>query len=211
MKIVTRVIVLCACIFAAHVIDHMINRAPHPLTARLGIPAPQFTLNEVIHAASHKYNVLPAFIKSIIAAESAFSPQAVSPKGAVGLMQLMPETARQFGADPSIPEQNVDAGANYLGSLLLRYANKEHPLQDTIAAYNAGPGAVEKYKGIPPYRETRAYVSRVMRFFAKYQKEELGTAAPASEPRYMLASVTVRNQRRWRHRHAIRRYRGVAS
>ena len=126
-------------------------------------------------------------------------------------MQLMPETARQFGADPSVPEQNVDAGANYLGSLLHRYANRKHPLQDTIAAYNAGPGAVAKYKGIPPYRETRAYVSRVMRFFAKYQKEELGPAGFASEPRYMLASVIVRNPRHWRPRRAVRRYRAVAS
>jgi len=211
MKTITRVIVLCTCIFAAHIIDRLINRAPHPLAAWLRIPAPQFTLNEVIHAASHKYKVPPAFIKSIIAAESAFSPQAVSPKGAVGLMQLMPETARQFGADPSVPEQNVDAGANYLGSLLHRYANRKHPLQDTIAAYNAGPGAVAKYKGIPPYRETRAYVSRVMRFFAKYQKEDPAPAGFASEPRYMLASATVRNPRHWRPRRAVRRYRAVAS
>lgn len=211
MKIITRVVALCACIFTAHVIDRLTNRALNPVVARLRIPAPQFTLNEVIHAASHKYKVPPAFIKSIIAAESAFSPQAVSPKGAVGLMQLMPETARQFGADPSIPEQNVDAGANYLGSLLHRYANKKHPLQDTIAAYNAGPGAVAKYQGIPPYRETRAYVSRVMRFFAKYQKEDPAPAGFGSEPRYMLASVTVRNPRHWRPRHAIRRYRAVAS
>ncbi|HUJ50452.1 MAG TPA: lytic transglycosylase domain-containing protein [Bryobacteraceae bacterium] len=211
MKIITRVIALCACIFAAHIIDRLINRVPHSLAVALRIPAPQFTLNEVIHAASHKYKVPPAFIKSIIAAESAFSPQAVSPKGAVGLMQLMPETARQFGADPSIPEQNVDAGANYLGSLLHRYANKKHPLQDTIAAYNAGPGAVEKYKGIPPFRETRAYVSRVMRYFAEYQKDDPAPAGFASEPRYTLASVTVRNPRHWRPRHAIRRYRAVTS
>ena len=211
MKIITRVIALCGCIFAAHIIDRLINRVPHSLAVALRIPAPQFTLNEVIHAASHKYKVPPAFIKSIIAAESAFSPQAVSPKGAVGLMQLMPETARQFGADPSIPEQNVDAGANYLGSLLHRYANKKHPLQDTIAAYNAGPGAVEKYKGIPPFRETRAYVSRVMRYFAEYQKDDPAPAGFASEPRYTLASLTVRNPRHWRPRHAIRRYRAVTS
>lgn len=126
-------------------------------------------------------------------------------------MQLMPETARQFGADPSVPEQNVDAGANYLGSLLHRYANKKHRLQDAIAAYNAGPGAVEKYNGIPPYRETRAYVSRVMRFFAEYQKEDPVPASFASEGRCMLASVTVRNPRYWRPRHAFRRYPGVSS
>ena len=183
----------------------------HLGTARLRIPAPPFTLNEVIHAASHKYQVPPAFIKSIIAAESAFSPQAVSPKGAIGLMQLMPETARELGADPSIPEQNVEAGTNYLSCLMRRYANRKHQLRDTIAAYNAGPGAVERYKGVPPYRETRAYVARVMRLFDKYQKEESGAVYPAPRPRYMLASEAIKNPGHWHARHAIRRYRGTAS
>src|SRR5579872_1130234 len=178
MKILTRVIILCVCLFLASAIDLLSLRALHPLDARLRIPAPQFTLNEVIRAASHKYQVPASFIKSIIAAESAFSPDVVSPKGAIGLMQLMPETARQLGADPTIPEQNVDAGTNYLSSLLHLYANNKHQMQNTIAAYNAGPGAVQRYKGVPPYRETRAYVTRVMRFFAKYQKEETGIASP---------------------------------
>jgi hypothetical protein len=121
----------------------------------------------------------------------------------------MPETARQLGADPSVPEQNVDAGANYLSSLLHRYANRKHQLQDTIAAYNAGPGAVQRYKGVPPYRETRAYVSRVMRFFAQFQREEPGCATPASQPRYLLASATARSL--GRSRRAVRRSRPAAS
>jgi soluble lytic murein transglycosylase-like protein len=83
-------------------------------------------------------------------------------------MQLMPETAREFGADPAIPEQNIDAGAHYLSWLLQRYAGKRDALKQAIAAYNAGPGAVERYRGIPPYRETRTYVTRVLRFYKKY-------------------------------------------
>src|SRR5579863_874381 len=176
MKIAIRVTILCVCFFVATVIDRLSTGVLHPVAAPLRIPAPAFTLNEVIRAASHKYQVPSAFIKSIIAAESAFSENAVSAKGAIGLMQLMPETARQLGADPSIPEQNVDAGANYLSSLLRHYANKKHQLRDTIAAYNAGPGTVARYKGVPPFRETRAYVSRVLGFFAKYQQEESGMA-----------------------------------
>ncbi len=154
-----------------------------PVFTRFHIPAPQFTLNEIIAAASRKHQVSPAFVKSIIAAESGFSQAAVSAKGAIGLMQLMPETAREFGADPSVPEQNVDAGAHYLSWLLKRYAGKRDSLKRAIAAYNAGPGAVERYRGIPPYRETRRYVTRVLRFYKKY------------EPAYQLASLRAPRNR----------------
>jgi len=211
MKIVTRVIILCGCLLVAAVIDRLSLRVLSPIEGRLRIPAPRFTLDEVIRAASRKYQVPAPFIKSIIAAESAFSPDVVSPKGAIGLMQLMPETARQLGADPTIPEQNVDAGTNYLSTLLHLYANKKHQMQNAIAAYNAGPGAVQRYKGVPPYRETRAYVTRVMHFFAKYQKEETGLASPRSQPRYMLASATTRTPGHGRPRRAIRRYRAIPS
>jgi len=210
MKITIRVIIVCVCIFAAHVIDRVTNHAFEPVAARLRIPAPPFTLNEVIHGASHKYQVPAAFIKSIIAAESAFSPDVVSPRGAVGLMQLMPETARELGADPAIPEQNVDAGTHYLSRLLHRYANKKNQLRDTIAAYNAGPGAVQRYKGVPPYKETRAYVTRVTHFFAKYQQEESGFSGPS--PRYILASATTAgNAGHWHPRRGRGRTRAVAS
>lgn len=85
-------------------------------------------------------------------------------------MQLMPETAQELAVDPTIPEQNVDAGARYLSWLLRRYAHKRDPLRRAIAAYNAGPGAVDRYHGVPPFRETRAYVSRVLRFYRVYEK-----------------------------------------
>ena len=156
-----------------------------PIHINLHIPAPAFTLNEVIRAACRKHQVSTAFVKSIIRAESGFSPTVVSPKGAIGLMQLMPETARELGADPAVPEQNVEAGTRYLGWLLQRYGKKRDPMKSAIAAYNAGPGNVDRYHGVPPFRETRAYVVRVMKYFKKYQNDELAaefTSAVAGLP-----------------------------
>jgi soluble lytic murein transglycosylase-like protein len=106
-------------------------------------------LAAAIHAAAARHKLPPAFIKSIVAAESNFDCGAISPKGAIGLMQLMPATAAQYGANPAIPEQNIDAGAHYLRVLLDRYRNKKNGLSRAIAAYNAGPGNVDRYNGIP--------------------------------------------------------------
>jgi soluble lytic murein transglycosylase-like protein len=118
-----------------------------------------------------KHGVPAAFVKSIVAVESNFNPDAVSPKGAVGLMQLMPATAQEYGADPTVPEQNVDAGTQYLKSLLKRYSRYRNGLSRAIAAYNAGPAIVDRYRGVPPYRETRGYVARVLVYLRQYQKE----------------------------------------
>jgi soluble lytic murein transglycosylase-like protein len=125
----------------------------------------------LIHAAAEKHQVPAALVKSIVAAESNFHFEAVSPKGAIGLMQLMPATAQQYGADPNIPEQNVDAGTRYLYFLMQKYRKHRNPLSRVIAAYNAGPGAVDRYHGIPPFRETRGYVARVMGFMRQYSKK----------------------------------------
>jgi soluble lytic murein transglycosylase-like protein len=173
MKLLNRAPFLRACLLATLVYHTVPTESLGPVALRLSIPAPRFTMNEIIRAVSLKHHVKTAFVKSIIAAESGFSPSVVSPKGAVGLMQLMPATAREFGADPAVPEQNVEAGAHYLSWLMQRYANRRDQLPRAIAAYNAGPGAVEHYHGVPPYRETRNYVSRVLRFFKKYQNDEL--------------------------------------
>ena len=114
-----------------------------------------------------RYNMPEALVRSIVKAESNGNARAVSPKGAIGLMQLMPGTARDLGADPTNPEQNVDAGTRYLKNLLARYEDKDDQVARAVAAYNAGPGAVDKYKGVPPYKETQTYVRRVLNNYIK--------------------------------------------
>jgi len=113
-----------------------------------------------------------ALVHSVVRAESAYQVNAVSPKGAVGLMQLMPGTAAAMNADPHNPAENVAAGAMYLRELLLKYQNSDHQVSEALAAYNAGPGAVDKYKGVPPYSETRAYVQRVISQYNKALPQE---------------------------------------
>ncbi len=116
--------------------------------------------DDLIVAHARANNVRPDLIRAVVTVESAFNPYARSPKGALGLMQLMPATARQFNvSNPFDPEQNIRAGSSYLRQLLDRYDGNE---ELALAAYNAGPGAVDKYgQTIPPYRETRHYVSKV--------------------------------------------------
>ncbi len=126
----------------------------------------------LIRAAALKHKVPAAFVKSIVAAESNFNPAAISSKGAIGLMQLMPETALEYGVDPTIPAQNIDGGTRYLRVLIHHYQQRSRDwLRRTIAAYNAGPGMVDKYRGIPPFRETRTYVARVLTYMKRFQKE----------------------------------------
>lgn len=106
-------------------------------------------------------------VKAVIRAESGFNPQAVSPKGAMGLMQLMPGTSRDMGvANPFDPVQNIDGGVRYLRLMMDRFRNN---LYLALAAYNAGPEAVEKHGGIPPFDETQIYVKRVIDFYQHYR------------------------------------------
>lgn len=122
------------------------------------------SMKEMVDNAARKYGLPPAFVRAVVAAESGYQANAVSPKGAIGLMQLMPTTASGLGADPRIPEQNIDAGTRYLRDLLLKYDNQAY---HALAAYNAGPGAVDKYHGVPPYRETQNYILNVLRNWRK--------------------------------------------
>ena len=122
-----------------------------------GAVAPATPL-ELADAAADRYGLPRELVRSVMAAESGFQPTAISPKGAIGLMQLMPDTAQALGADPRDPAQNVDAGTRYLRDLLEKY---NYGLRHALAAYNAGPQAVDKYNGVPPYRETINYIGRI--------------------------------------------------
>jgi soluble lytic murein transglycosylase-like protein len=134
--------------------------AAEAVTAPAAAASPTVTPgpDDLADQAADKYGLPRWLVRSVMAAESAMNPLAVSPKGAVGLMQLMPSTAKTLGANPYDPAQNVDAGAHYLRDLLLQY---NFGLWHALAAYNAGPGAVAKYNGLPPYRETIAYILRI--------------------------------------------------
>lgn len=126
-----------------------------PMAAKPGVP-----LNQVVDSASATYHLDPDLVNSVIHAESGFNTRAVSPKGARGLMQLMPGTANQLGvADAFDAQDNVTGGTRYLRELLERY---NFDLVKALAAYNAGPHRVEQYKGVPPFNETRAYVARIV-------------------------------------------------
>lgn len=143
--------------------------APTASAAPVAVPSAPATPRELIAATAKKHGLPAAFVQSVAAAESAFHPDAVSLKGAIGLMQLMPGTARVYGANPRIPEQNVEAGTRYLRELLAKYEDHDDQVPRALAAYNAGPGAVDRYNGVPPYRETRDYVRRVLRYYHKLQ------------------------------------------
>jgi hypothetical protein len=142
-------------------------------------PKIELTTQELITRAAIHNGLPPAIVRSVAKAESGYHIDAVSPKGAIGLMQLMPGTAAALNADPHDPAQNVEAGARYLRDLLLKYENDPHQISKALAAYNAGPGAVDKYKGIPPYRETINYVNRVLKDYASVGRASgLSTSKP---------------------------------
>jgi len=124
--------------------------------------------DDTIIQIANKNGLSPALVKAVIHVESAFLEKARSPKGAQGLMQLMPKTAKQLGvSNPFEAKQNVEGGSKYLKTLLARYNGS---LELALAAYNAGEGAVNKYSGIPPYKETLNYVSRVKTAYRSYRQ-----------------------------------------
>ena len=145
---------------------HLLLAAPPPPQAQHAAHwlAKSQQFDGFILRAAHQAAVRPELVRAVIVVESAFNPRAVSPRGAVGLMQLLPATARRYGiSDAFDPEQNITAGAHYLHDLLARYGNN---LELTLAAYNAGEDAVEQHgRSVPPFAETRRYVPAVLRVY----------------------------------------------
>jgi soluble lytic murein transglycosylase-like protein len=160
-------------------------------------PAPAATREDVerwVNSASDQHQIDADLIRSVIKAESGFNPRAVSPKGAQGLMQLMPSTASQLGVkDAFAPGENIEGGTRYLRDLLVLYHND---MAKALAAYNAGPQRVEQYHGVPPYRETHAYVARVIKDFnrtklaarAAAKQNTQAAVSPATTPKKQSAA-----------------------
>jgi soluble lytic murein transglycosylase-like protein len=124
---------------------------------------------EQISAAARRHRVDALLLAAMVEAESSFDADVVSPRGAIGLLQVMPEMAAGFGvADPSDPQVNLDLGARYFSELLRRFAGD---VELALAAYNAGPAAVERYGGVPPYRETNRFIARVLDRYAAHHLE----------------------------------------
>ena len=129
-------------------------------------------LKPTIQSVSKANAIAPSLVEAVIRAESGYNTQAKSSVGALGLMQLMPATAKELGVEnPLEAQQNIEGGTKYLSQLLKKYDGNKAL---AVAAYNAGPSAVDKYHGIPPYKETQAYVKRVLNFEAQFQAEQGG-------------------------------------
>ena len=170
------------------------SRPPVPagFSVNRGFPVrPETDLNTVVNEASGRYRLDPDLVNSVIKAESGFKVHAVSPKGAQGLMQLMPGTASQLGVGNSFDAQaNVEGGTKYLRALMEKY---NFDMVKALAAYNAGPQRVAQFGGVPPYYETKAYVARIVKDFNKKKMAEAAMKGRATVGQQRL-QTTVRNE-----------------
>ncbi len=141
--------------------DGVRSIVPERAAAKVGAPA---SAQPLLERAGQTSDLSPRLLEAIAYVESRFRQTAVSPKGAVGMMQLMPGTANELGVDPNDPAQNAHGGAAYLRKMLVMFDND---VELAVAAYNAGPEAVRKHDGVPPYAETRKYVAAVMEYLAR--------------------------------------------
>ncbi len=144
---------------------------------------------KMIDEAAWRHGLPPAIVHAVAQAESAYNQKAISPVGAIGVMQLMPYTAAALGANPRNEAENIDAGTRYLRDMLVKFQHHPDQVAMAIAAYNAGPGAVERYRGIPPYSETQTYVRRVI---GKYEKMATVSNAEAAEAPKPVAPAVER-------------------
>jgi len=119
-------------------------------------------VHRMLDDAAERHGLPAELLHAVAATESGHNPMARSHKGAFGVMQLMPATARHYGADPAVPAENIDAGTRFLRELLLKYEHHPDQLALALAAYNAGPGAVAHFGGVPPYKETQSYVRKAI-------------------------------------------------
>ena len=136
--------------------------APSVAPPKVDAPLPVRDTRTLVRDAALRSGLPPSLVESVARVESALRPEAISPKGALGVMQLMPATARKLDADPRDTAQNIDAGARLLRELLIKYGGD---VVKALSAYNAGEGAVDRYRGMPPYRETQDYVDKVIRTY----------------------------------------------
>lgn len=142
--------------------------APQPSLGPTALPASTVPtgLGRMMTDAAKRNQLDPALLQAVVSTESGGNPQATSPVGAMGLMQLMPGTAKDLGvSNPYDPQQNLQGGAKYLAQLTQKYG-----LANGVAAYNAGPGAVEAHGGVPPYPETQHYVNKVLSLYNEYKR-----------------------------------------
>jgi soluble lytic murein transglycosylase-like protein len=147
--------------FAPDEVPYPEDEPPPPVPARTVVQDRATPFGDIIDRVATEQGVDAKLVRAVIKVESAYQPGARSPKGAMGLMQLMPDTARQYAvADPYEPVSNIEAGIKHLRALLDRY-----PRELALAAYNAGEAAVQRFRGMPPYPETRLYVSRILDLF----------------------------------------------
>lgn len=163
-------------------IESLPEAAPSQNVSRSRPPEP--VIDEMLTQAAYAQGLEPGIVRSVAKIESDLRPNAISSKGAIGVMQLMPATAAGLGVDPAHPETNAQGGARYLRELLIRYHGNSTL---ALAAYNAGPGAVDKFGGVPPYAETKRYVLKVLR---EYQRQKKANAQMRSSKATNNSSAT---------------------